>query len=138
MRSPQGGRHTGREVLREQRDAEGTRCIRAKVPLSCHTSRGDPRRAASGDPSDKAPACPAPCPSRPVVLFDWKEKRREGREGEARERSTFPLEPFALKLAGECLRQSLHTDYAEPLSGLKKIYYCLPNGSSVRNGCLFL
>ena len=106
-------------------------------PLLPHVPGGSPESSLRGS-ADKAPACLAPCPSRPVVLFDWKEKRREGREGEARERSTFPLEPFALKLAGECLRQSLHTEYAEPLSGLKKIYYCLPNGSSVRNGCLFL
>ena len=40
LRSPQGGRRTGLEVLREQRGAEGTRCIRAKVTLSCHACQG--------------------------------------------------------------------------------------------------
>ena len=88
MRSPQGGRRTGPEVLREQRGAEGTRCIRAKVTLSCHAcqgwGRGCPREQLPGS-SDKAPACPSPCPSRPVVLFDSKEKRSEGKEKKGKE-----------------------------------------------------
>lgn len=97
---------------------------------------GVPQRAASRDRQTRLP--PARLPA-PLGLWSSLTQRKEkGREGEERERSTDPLEPFALKLAEECLRQSLHTEYVEPLSGLKKIYYCLPNGSSVRNGCLFL
>ena len=83
MRSPQGGRRTGREVLREQRDAKGTRCIRAKVPLSCHTSRGDPRRAASGDRQTRLPPAWLPAP-----LGLWSSltgKKREGKEGKEKQ-----------------------------------------------------
>ena len=145
VRSPQRGRHTGREGLGEQRGIEETRCIRAKVTLSCHACQGRGRRGGGGAPESSLPDSqtrlpPARLPA-PLGLwssFDSKKKRREGNGRRRKGQKHLPLEPFALKLAGEGLRQSLHTEYVEPLSGLKKIQYCLPNGSSVRNGCLFL
>ena len=48
MRSPQRGRHTGQEGLGEQRGIEETRCIRAKVTLSCHACQGRGRRGGGG------------------------------------------------------------------------------------------
>lgn len=98
---------------------------------------GVPRRAAS-QIVRQGSRLPVSLPLSVCGPLLTRKKKEKGREGEERDRSTLPLEPFALKLAGECLRQSLHTEYVEPLSGLKKIYYCLPNGSSARNGCLLL
>lgn len=81
--------------------------------------RGCPGEQPSQIVEQRAPACRLPAPLGLWSSFDSGKKEGEGK-GEERDRNTLPLEPFALKLAGECLRQSLHTEYVKPL-GLKNI-----------------
>lgn len=88
MRSPQGGRHTGPEGLREQRGIEETRCIRAKVTLSCHACQGRGRRRGWGMPRRAASQIVRQGSRLPVSLplsvcgplLTRKKKRREGKE----------------------------------------------------------
>ena len=83
MRSPQGGRRTGPEVLREQRGAEGTRCIRAKVTLSCHARAGGGGAPESSFPDRQTRLPPARLPA-PLGL--WSSLTQKKREAKGRRR----------------------------------------------------